>query len=1082
MRASRFLPAAAAARRGCRRGTPLHVSDHLWIPESLVCDVFRTFCLRRLHTRSLRRPSAKARKCYTFQPLRPSRAESTSPDGHPDDDAPPSATQNLFSWSFSKNYEGIAKISRLSRRKPATTTELDLDLDYGKASLFDTAGPLRNQLNHLIRFGTSMSQNEDDVQQEPVLDSHVQQDIQDAMLNLFPEVPRKQLNCQPSLATDTIPLPSTVVETQHVASASASEQSDSPEKILDLPPQNPPQDPALQGPPAQELSFPPTPAIPQLAILPQEDPHQTSEPGDEECKADQKRSAAEEMPQMPHDAFEFKVPVNPPVDIETLLLSSEHIEAVEILKAIDLDNIESPGWADKIVLKPHERIQTSPLPSQQDFEAQLLEVISDNKATVASLVMIYSQFDSLVGISNFSDLPRLKKTMYARLGGQAHEWLVWLFRHKSTEILRDPDLMPPSLRKKMVKFEESLAQITPKTANPKSITREDALLDSIWHKLKTSPVFSQWYPLDHPGFVLRFTQADMILDKAIARLKQGDWNKNKKRDVETCLDIFFFYSGMKAPLVLLFPRILELFQAWVPHWKSQNYATRLVKSDPSALQEYPQPGSTDESQSQPPSEAGIPFKPEMIRRIAIQKVRHHLLSTGSERLEGKFHTIIPGLQRLLDCLPAAHVRRLISTLLLSRASPTSKVPLAAGVSWTDAWTLEEIRPFKPWIRRSLDINVTFDDGDHLRFLRDATDLYEAILVTKGHEAASAYSYNLDNMRLVEFHLRTWVHHHGLRYFNDKTFLDELQATMENIIERVRASMVLEPKFPGQPFAQAILSMFYLNLPTELFAIDLIRSLAVSYRTSQLLSCLAILQRFVGKSNGEVVFKIPKHAVKMALASLRRAEPYEALRLLSRYHNHHNATWAEVLVHTAHEYPKETHFVLRRFLQPLHHKSAFNPQIEFTTPRGRPNRNLFSQLAMRYALSQNHSATMATQRISYLRRVMINLGYGADIRVTRALVVAAMVRSGVHRVQTGTEFTAPSDLWKHGRLMYAARRFLQDSDIDGSWRKGLTKAQAQEKKKEFLEQCMIEVWKEVKRWQDRRLAQSEDSGDVHAVAL
>ncbi|KAK6355129.1 hypothetical protein TWF696_004252 [Orbilia brochopaga] len=1097
MRASRFLPAAAAARGCRRRGTPLHVSDHLWISESLVRDVFRTFCLRWAHASTLRRPSAKAGKCYTFQPLRQNRAESTSPDSRPIDDAPSTATKKLFSWSFNDNFRGIIEAKRLPLRPPTTARFEDIDTDDSHASLFVVTEPLRSQLNHLIKSGTCVydSKAKD---QSPTPDPQVYEDIRELVREMCEGTPSTRSTDQLSSPASTKSLPITALP-EEIPPEEPSPEEPSPEELSseelsleelpleELPPEElpsaelSPEELPSEELPLEELS---SEKISPEELPPEELPSTLLVSQGKEHAADQKPSTIEKAEQVHPDTVEFKIPVRPPIDMRALLTDSEHSEAVEALESVDFDKIESPDFIDEIVLKQHERIQLSPLPSQQDFETELLEAISDQRVTIQTLVLMYAQFDKLVGIENFSDLPKLREALYARLGGMANEWLVWLFRHDSTKILRQPDLMPRALFKKMVKFNEAVAKITPEGADTKPITREDALLDSIWNKIKLSAVFKQWYPLNDPGFVLRFEHVDRILDKAIARIKQGEWDDYKKVDVETCLDIFFFYKNMNGPMTLLFPRVVELFQAWMPHWKNEKYAAKLKKTDPSAPRDDSALGTMDPAQPQPSdaTEAASPFKAELIRRIMTQKVRHHLLSTGSERIEKKFNLLIPGLQRFLDCLPGHYRRRLISTLFLSRASPAAGNANSPNTPWTDAWTLDEILPFKPWVRRSLDLPIKYNDGDHLTVLRDATDLFEAILATKGHEAMTAYCYNMDDMQIVEFHLRQWVSHYGTRYFNDKELLDELQNTMKYIAERVRASTNRNYPYPGQPFAQAILSLFYLNIPAELFIVDIIRTLAFSDRYSQMLSCLAILQRFSRRTNGDVVFKVPKHAMKMALMCLRRAEPFEALRLLSQYHNRHGATWGSVLISTAQEYPKETHFVLRRFLVAPYQTSIFNPQIRFGTPRGRPTRNLFSQLAVRYALSSQQTPSKATYRINHLRRLALKHGLGYDIRISRALVVAAMVRSGIYRIQTGPEFEKPSDLWKHGRIVYASRRFLEDANRDPTWKKGLTKAQAMDAKKQFLEQCMLEVWKEIKRWQDHREAVKAKHDDMSTTTI
>ncbi|KAF3902537.1 hypothetical protein ABW21_db0205368 [Orbilia brochopaga] len=1065
MRTIRFLPAAA---RGCRRrGTPLHASDHLWIPDSLVRDVFRTFCLRWVHASSLRRPSAKARKCYTFQPLRPNRAGSTSADRPDDDDAPPSATQNVFSWSFNNNYRGLSEFKRLPPRKP-TTRQLDLDIDRDDASLFTFTDLLRDNLNHLITFGTSLTKTQADTE---VLDSD-RKNIRYLVHGHLKEAPPTLYNNERSLPAIRGASFKPSLNGSIKAPASTSEpavHSASLKIVLDLPSQEKPQDMPQQDVHPQVLSASATPEIAEPDIPSQQESSSTLGAHGSEHNVVQTPSTVEEGGQVHSPPIEFKVSIKPPINFEALLKSSESSEAVETLQSIDLDKIDSPDFADELVLKPHERVQISPLYSQQDFEAELLSAINDQKVTIQMVVLMYTQFDKLMGIENFSNLPELRKAMHTRFGGMASEWLAFIFRHKSTEILRDPEHMPVRLRNKMENFEKTLEQITPDSADTSPILKDDVHLDSIWHKIKHSKVFQQYFKMSAPGFILRFEHIDRILDKAIARIRDGPWDTSKQIDVETAMDIFYFYQKMNGPLVLLFPRIVELFQAWMPHWRDEKYAVRLKKHDPLA----PRDDSVD------PSE---PFKPELIRRIVTQRVRHHLLSTGSDRLEGKFKTLIPGLQRFLDCMPGHYVQRLFSTLILSRVSPTAGSTAKPGTPWTDAWTMEEILPFKSWVRRSSAWQIKFDDGDHLPALRDATDLFEKIIASKGHEAMTAYCHNMDDVHVIEFHLRHWVSSYGSRYYNDPALLEQLQDTMENIAERVRETIAQQHPYPGQPYAQAILSFFYLNIPTELFIVDIIRTLAFSNRTSQMLSCLAILQHFAGKSNGDVVFEVPKHAMKMALVSLRRAEPYEALRLLSRYHNRHRQTWSNVLISTAQEYPTETYYVLKQFLKHNAQKNIFNPQIGFSTQRGRPTRNLFSQLATRFALSENHTPSRATARISFLRRMLIRLGKGVDIRVTRALVVTAMIRSAVYRIENGTEFDHPSDLWKHGRIEYASRRFLEDSTLDTSWREGLTDAKAAEKRREFLEDCMIEVWREVKRRQDRKRAKRAEYADMSTTTV
>lgn len=371
------------------------------------------------------------------------------------------------------------------------------------------------------------------------------------------------------------------------------------------------------------------------------------------------------------------------------------------------------------------------------------------------------------------------------------------------------------------------------------------------------------------------------------------------------------------------------------------------------------------------------------------------------------------------------------------------------------------------------MKVMYRDGGYLPFLKDPS-LYDKRIALEGHYSTARFLRGYPDADIISFHLRTWPSFHGVRYIDDIKLLERVQEAMEDIISRVQArisrnSMDSRPRAPGLPFAQAILSLFYLNLPTEGIIVGIFLSLTHSKKVQELKSCLNILSHFEGKYNGQVKFKIPKQGTSIALKCFREYHLPWALDLLMNYHNRHNTTFASVILEAADKYPKQAAIVFKEFLKPLHVTSLWNPQISFRKPAGWPSKWFLRELALKYALSNHHYPTTATRRIIHLRYLYRKYGYGVSMHITRALVATAMIRTATHTLWAGRDLKAAEDLFKHERLKYAITVFMKDADLCPTYLAGLTQDEAAKKKKEFVEKCIKEVWEEIFKWKKYQFA-------------
>ncbi|KAF3936919.1 hypothetical protein ABW19_dt0207154 [Dactylella cylindrospora] len=722
----------------------------------------------------------------------------------------------------------------------------------------------------------------------------------------------------------------------------------------------------------------------------------------------------------------------------------------------ELGPAETAPLLEKLVVRPEDRVPFTFLQKRDNVQARFKELLDDRKIDLQTVVLAYSQIDAIYGVENMPNPRKLIDDLYARFSGSGTERYVWLFHHPSVKLLKEKGLLSE-------KFLERSSRNTKAKGPPRTEVQyiDDSFkttsvgVDHDWERMKEWAARRQEHMPSRTHCRLPIMPVNRLLDRAIKSLEGEEWTREKILATDTCIDIFLYYREMEMPLSMLFSNLVKFFQAWMRYWDNDSY-WRLLRDQASERDSAQKP--TMESSPTQPSPGNT--QENLFRRVQYHSVSKYLLGANLPN-QGRQPSTVPGVNILFQQLPRRFVDRLIPTILLRPVYSDDKL-LATQEDWTKAWTLEKLQPFARFSRSPKRLELHKDKG-LLPELSGYDSIYQYAVASKGDKAILNYLRHSSDRDIIAFHLRNWPLMYGPRYIQDSIMLTEIRNIFEEVILRIKRLYSPRPKLIARPYAQAVLSLFYLGLPTENFANDLIHTLAFAYRIDKLQSCIAILKKFEGQSNGEVVFKIPKTAMRHTLKSLHSKRPHQALKLLKTYHNRHSATFSDILADTAIQYPDQTHLTLRHFLSPMRVVSIWNPRIEFSKPEGRPSRKFLIQLAIRYAVSDNHSPNVATRRIIFIRHLMLKLGYPLDIRVPRALLAAAMIRSGTHRLWNGPRLESANDIFFHGRLRYAVHTFMRDAGKDPRWLEGLGRVEADEKKAEFVQKCMEELWDEIHKW-------------------
>ncbi|KAK6520865.1 hypothetical protein TWF506_001108 [Arthrobotrys conoides] len=716
----------------------------------------------------------------------------------------------------------------------------------------------------------------------------------------------------------------------------------------------------------------------------------------------------------------------------------EHSPAVNIsfdfLETIDWVGVRLPLQPPKILLPKKRRLDVSSVPKLEDIQSELLKLAADNSASLESRILIYSQIDTIYGIENLPN-PKLFFDAFlpglsSKTGTIGKDVATWISTHKSISRLQQKGLLPDKFLEKHGIVNSSnkgkrgyTAIIDDPFRNPDiSIHRSWAMAKAHLEKAeKTSTLNPHSLPL---------ATVRIFLEKIIKLLHSGYWNSVKGQAVTSGIEIFkYCFEVQQRYPFLLFLELARFLMAWKRHWTTREFLDDVAKVSQKVVD-----GSASAAEPQIQDNSSLPD--------------------------------IPGLNEFFGILPREYIDRLVCTLML-HAVVHSNEPLS------EAHYLRKIMPFSRKYPMADLMKTMYRDGGYVPFLKDPS-LYDKRIALEGPFSTARFLRGFEDVDVISFHLRTWPAFHGVRYIDDKELLDQVQEAMEDIISRVQArilqnSMDSRPRAPGLPFAQAILSLFYLNLPTEGIIVSIFLTLADAKKVQEMKSCLNILSHFEGKYNGRVKFKIPKQATSIALKCFREHHLPWALDLLMNYHNRHNKTFASVILEAADKYPKQAAIVFEHFLKPLHVTSLWNPQISFRKPAGWPSKWFLRELALKYALSNHHYPTTATRRIIHLRYLYQKYGYGVSMHITRALVATAMIRTATHRLWAGRELKAAEDLFKHERLKYAIAVFMKDADRSPTYLAGLTNEQAAAKKREFVEKCIKEVWEEIFKWKKYQFA-------------
>ncbi|KAF3921954.1 hypothetical protein ABW20_dc0102846 [Dactylellina cionopaga] len=719
--------------------------------------------------------------------------------------------------------------------------------------------------------------------------------------------------------------------------------------------------------------------------------------------------------------------------------------AVSAYETLNIEPHEILLRPKKMVLSEERRIKTTFLPSFSTVQLELVRMVTDDKTHFQDLILAYSQVAAIYGLHNLDKLEEFLLLLAHRFHNASSNQLIWLFQLPAVHELRSRKRLPQeflNLKTKMLGRHRVKWWLEMKNPYVEDLLQRPSVpVKTIWNTIKgwtlRERIRNRNSGLQPP---LRYTQ--LIVQRATELLRRDHWDAEKSKAVDTCIDMIRFVSKDEMYVPLLFSDLIKFTKAWVRHYDIRKPPSRSAAKEPQTPFEEQQPPTQNDILSIPE------YKPQ--RQIRVR-----------------------GIDEILAVLPNAYAIRLLSTILLQPLAlqtlrSTEEISLRKKTL-----ALKTLQRVSTWFGL-LPKNIVYGDEGHMQYLRDINAIYNETIASKSHEEIAKFLQYLSDLQIIAFYLRIWPNRHGTRYINDEELLASVRLAVEEIIKRLSESINSHgndgrPNWPGLPFAQAILSVFYLNIPTELLLNDIIRTLATLGKTEELKSCLEILHQFEGRYNGDVKFKTSKYAIKISVDCFAKTNPIWALSLLRNYHNRRSGLFKSVLVRTARQYPNETHLVFTEFLEPHRQKSIWNPQIERLKPGGRPSKQFLVVLAMEYALSENHSPRSALRRINLIRHLMDKYGYGIDQRVNRAIVAVAVVRMCTHKLWTGPVMTSIDELLDHGRLKFGIALFMKHADRDYNFVKGLSRPEIEEKKRAFVEQCMVEVMVEVDKWKKYRAA-------------
>ncbi|KAK6536817.1 hypothetical protein TWF281_001028 [Arthrobotrys megalospora] len=1091
---------ATTAARGCILPVARQI-DHIWIPDSLVKNVFRTFTLRWMKSsRNLlvarrSRVGRHLRCCHGFHT---NRSSQTSQKSNTSNGTSNHGADGLFSWgsqlkgplSFdysrlsggspdvkpSHGFLNSAKVkadkkespwllAQRSPAKPGTLVGFPPQVPYSVAKSpsepwilaprdrlseliqHDNLPPARNLRSSSHRSAIVEQQVHDILRDllgplmgQEIESRHIKLDTEVVLETVKEHTPSSSLQLVPysqrSFALTVNYIDPDLRHGDTITNRSQFLQTDEHKIIAGIP----------ETAKTDEFPTPIVPSTPMRtdSIPPIIEPTpsksaETSTP----ARVLEEAALSPENVDAPADPTQASLLVEAEEPLSSPNLVIEHAAIIDtpptFVQTIYWDGLNLPLQPPKLLLPKEARLDMLSLPTLDVVQSELLDLVMDDSISMETRVLIYSQIDTIYGLENLPDPKSFLDAFLLglnRLGWKGvigPDSAVWLSTHRSILRLQLKGLLSSDY------LEEHMKSLTAGQKGYRPHRFQSRVLDDPFRN-PNMPIHSAWgmakeyvkqrekvtfskYP------ALPLASAKIFLEKIIKLLHSGTWNSTKSRAVVTGLDIFKYCFGYRAfRPALLFSELARFLMAWKRHWSTPEFV-HLTSGDNRAGT-----GVNGASEPKNPEPNSLPN--------------------------------IPELDKLFEMLPRKYAGRLVCTLLLHTIVNSDGTLSEA----------QYLRKIMTAIQRNpmVDVRqVTYRNEGYLSFLNDPS-LYEKKVALEGHHSVARFLQGSQDIDIISFHLRTWPACQGVRYIDDRELLDRVQEALEEVINRIQAriskdAMSPNPRAPGLPFAQAILSLFYLNLPTEGLIVGIFLTLNRSKKVQELKSCLNILSHFEGKYNGQVKFKIPKQANSIALNCFRENHLPWALELLMHYHNRHNTTFANVILAAADKYPTQAETVFNEFLKPLRVTSLWNSQISFQKPAGWPSEWFLRSLAVKYALSNHHYPTKATRRIIRLRHLYGKYGYGVSMQITRALVATAMIRTATHRLWTGQELTSAEDLFKHGRLKFVITTFMKDADKSSTYLAGLTKEEAMVKKKEFIERCIKEVWEEIFKWKKYRFA-------------
>ncbi|EPS36397.1 hypothetical protein H072_10075 [Dactylellina haptotyla CBS 200.50] len=1043
MHGSRFV-----ANKTVRHG-PLSLActshEHIWIPESLVADSFRTFSARFISTPRAAGPIS-VRKCrWITRGLHTIGPQSTPQNPNPKDDQPSPIPEGLFSWSsMSRATDGAQfTYSPLSSWKDAALPdgpEKERDILETLSPKDDHGGTVSRKLS----FGdwtwtTGMSRKSTKPPARPFLGSS--KEFHDRLNNLInhgtrtstahgppfeelPIVPQDVQRALSSIMSEAYP-PKEDTNSENSAHAAI-------EVVLAPPATTKPTDTDTRTSKAEPV------AIPELQPLEIDivsvSPVETSHPAEVQLPEARIEILAEAMSPTPAEVAESSSVQKEPI------LSPQTTDALSLSMAN---------------LRKSKRtfVHSTPL---AEVEPHLHNVLIDPSVPDHTLYLIHSQIDIIYGVENLLDPGKYLKLLSERLVQATTDYGFFLSKHPTVrELINRNDV-----------DKITAGKLTNSNHAPFWLRFGNKIVDEPFgDHLSGGPITADkirrtWNRIlrlqtaiiqqpDNPRTTERKLPVPavmFVLDEAINVLNRPVWDSEMSQMIGVVVEIFHYYRHRDNALALLFPHLVKFIISWQSKWGTKEFEEQsMILQKTARTIKLRTRGQARKLRR----EEGRPV-PDLLKTIHI------------------YPNQIVGLKSLLNTLPREYVDRLLATILLQ--APNRKVHPP-----TDAWQLRRIHPLAPWCQG---VKSPPDNSNlhSLFFLEDPITKYAAEMKSKDDEAIATFLRGATDHKIITFHLNFWLARRGFPGISDPVFLNTLRRdTMGEICLRGgntidRYKQVKDPKLPGLPFAQAILSLFYLGIPPGPFTNELFSTLILLGRKTRVKSCLDILRQFEGRSNGEMIFRIPRRTTKRALVPLSQTDPFWSLDLLNARHHLNRKTVESVLLRTAVRYPNETYRFFSFLLEPVTLHSISNVgSKDIHHGRGHFSKDFLANLAARYAISDYHSPNVATRRITHIRRLLGKYGYGTDIRVSRALVAAGMIRTSIHRLWADPARESMDDMFKHGRLKYAITKFLQDADKDPKYLKGLTHEEAKQKKRDFVEKCMMEVWDEITKFKRHQAA-------------